>query len=96
MSAVASGPAWLRAVLRAERTVGGPLTRVSNSQEAADVMLVLARGARFGLEATERVRGAVVHALDLPSHRDLQLLDAKVERLQRALDDLAAEREEAP
>ena len=86
---MADGPAWMRAVIRAERTISGPITRASNSREAAEVLLLVARSARITRNAAERARGAVVHALDLPSHRDLQLLDAKVERLQRALEDIS-------
>jgi hypothetical protein len=53
--------------------------------------LVLARGGRAAQEAAERVQGAVVHALHLPSRRDLQLLDARVECLQRMIEDWSAE-----
>jgi hypothetical protein len=54
-------------------------------------MLAIARGRRLARDVTDRSRAMMVHALDLPSHRDLQLLDAKVERLQRTLDEWAAQ-----
>jgi hypothetical protein len=88
---VANGPAWLRAVMNAEQAIGDQLARATNSREAADAMLLLARGAGVARGAAERGRSIIVHALALPSRRDVQLLDAKVERLQRALEDLAAE-----
>jgi len=88
---VADTAAWLRAILRAERTLAAPLNRVANSDEAATVMLLTARAGRLGRDIAERGRATIVHGLNLPSHRDVQRLDAKVERLQRALEDRAAE-----
>jgi hypothetical protein len=81
----------MRALLRAERTVAGPLNRAANSRQAAGGLMLIARGNRLALGAADRTRATVVHLMHLPTHRDVQLLDAKVERLQRALDDLAAE-----
>lgn len=87
---MADQPRWMRAVLRVERAVAEPLNRASNSGEAADALLLAARAARAARDLAESARAVVVHTLDLPSHRDIQRLDAKVERLQRALDDLTA------
>ncbi len=88
---MAGAPAWMRAILAAERAVAGPLNRAANSDEAAAVLLVVARAGRRGRDLAERGRATVVHALDLPSHRDVQLLDAKVEQLRRALEERAAQ-----
>jgi hypothetical protein len=82
----------MRAVLRAERAVAGPLNRAANSDEAASVLLVMARAGSAGRAVADRGRAALVHALSLPSHRDVQVLDVKVEQLRRALEELAAER----
>ena len=84
-------PSLLQAILRAERGISGPLERASNSSEAADALFVAARGARLVLGAAERARAAAVHALYLPTRRDVQALETKVERLQRALDEFSAE-----
>jgi hypothetical protein len=89
---VADGSPLARLLLIAERALSGPLNAGANSSEAAQALLALAKGGRMACELTERVRSAAVHALDLPSRRDVQLLDAKVERLQRTLDELFAER----
>jgi hypothetical protein len=35
-----------------------------------------------------------VHTLSLPSHRDVQLLDAKVDRLRRTVEELSAAQRE--
>lgn len=86
-----NAPSLMRALLRAERTIAGPLARAGNSQQAADALLLIARGGRLATDASLKVRGAVVHALSLPSHRDVELLETKVERLQRTLDELSAE-----
>ena len=88
---MAEAPAWLRAIVLAERTVARPLNRAANSDEAAAVLLLMARVGRRGRDIAEHGRATVVHTLNLPSHRDVQLLDAKVEQLRRALEELAAE-----
>jgi hypothetical protein len=86
---MATGNPLLRLVVRAEQIASGPLNRAANSGEAADVLLVVARAGRGVRRLGERVQAGVVHALALPSHRDVELLDAKVERLQRALEELS-------
>jgi hypothetical protein len=91
---MSTGPAWLRAVMRLDRTVSGPLNRATNSGQAADAMLLLSRAARTARGASERLRGAAVHALFLPSQRDLQRVRANVERLERTVDELTAQAEE--
>lgn len=88
---MADQPAWMRAVLRAERILAGPLTRATNSSEAASALLLVARSGRLARNLAQGARAVVVHALDLPTHRDVQLLDAKVERLQRTMEDWSAE-----
>jgi hypothetical protein len=88
---VPNGLPLLRLVLRAEQIASGPLNRASNSDEAAQALLLVARTRRAARSVTERIGAGVVHALYLPSHRDVQLLDAKVERLQRSLEELAAD-----
>jgi hypothetical protein len=88
---VSDAPAWLRAILSAERTVAAPLNRIANSDEAATVLLLVARAGRHGRGIAERGRATVVHALNLPSHRDVQRLDAKVEHLRRAVEERAAQ-----
>jgi hypothetical protein len=87
-------PLWLRAVLRLERAVAESATRATNSHQAADVITLLSRGNRFARRTSARARSAAVHVLSLPSHRDVQVLDAKVERVERMLDELNARVEE--
>ena len=86
----------MRAILRAERTLGAPLARATNSREAAGALLLIARGAHLGRDTADRARAVVVHALALPTRRDVQRLDAKVERLQRTLEDMSAEERNEP
>lgn len=82
----------LRMVMRAEQAASGPINRAANSPEAADLLLQIGRMRRIAGDVTQWIRAGTVHALALPSHRDLKLLEAKVERLQRTLDELAADR----
>jgi hypothetical protein len=88
---MADSPVWLRAILAAERTVAGPLNRAANSDEAATVLLLMAAAGRRGRDVAERGRATVVHALNLPSHRDVQVLEAKIEQLQRAVEERTAQ-----
>jgi hypothetical protein len=87
-------PTWMRAVLRAERTVGEPLTRAANSREGAAVLMVAARASRLARDTVHGARARVVHTLSLPSHRDVQLLDAKVDHLRRTVEELSAAQRE--
>ena len=93
---MAGQPAWMRVILRAERAVGEPLARAANSDRAASALLLAARAGRLGRAVADRGRATAVHALNLPSHRDVQVLDAKVERLQRALEELTADSDGNP
>jgi hypothetical protein len=86
-----NGNPLLRVVVRAEQAVASPVNRASNSGLAAHALLVVARGGKLAQQVAERFQSAVVHALDLPSHRDLQLLAARVERLQRTVEDWSVE-----
>ena len=93
---MSDAPAWLRAILYAERTIAAPLNRAVNSDEAATMLLLVARAGRHGRELAERGRASVVHALSLPSHRDVQRLEAKIEHLRRAVEERAAQDESPP
>ena len=86
----------LRLVVRAERSASGPVNRAANSDKAADALLLTSRALRTAAALSDGLRALTVHALALPSHRDLQLLDAKVERLQRTLDEWVAASYEEP
>jgi hypothetical protein len=80
----------LRLALRAEKAASGPVNRAANSDEAAGVLLLVSRLLRVAGGMTGRIRAVAVRAVALPSHRDLQMLEAKVERLQRTLDEWVA------
>jgi hypothetical protein len=86
----------MRPILWAERSVSGPITRATNSPQAASTLMLLARGKRLARDIGDGARTRVVHALQLPSHRDIQLLDARVQRLQRTIDDLSSEERGRP
>jgi hypothetical protein len=91
---MSDGPVWLRAVMRLDRAVSGPLNRATNSDRAADTMLVVSRATRMARGAADRLRSAGVHALYLPSQRDVQRLGTSVERLERTVDELVARAED--
>ena len=58
-------PGVLRAVLRAERALGEPLMRATNSREAAGALLLIGQAAGLARDGAERTRFGVVHALAL-------------------------------
>lgn len=85
---MAEAPWWLRGVARAERTIGGPLARATNSGAGAEVMLAVERARRVVARAGGSVVDGVVHLVHLPSRRDVQLLRVELERLHRTVEDL--------
>jgi hypothetical protein len=88
---VSGGPLWLRALARAERAVGGPVERAVDSREGARLLLLLSMPARIARQAVEALGDATIHAVNLPTHRDVQLLSADLARLRRAVEDVRAE-----
>jgi len=70
--------------------MGRPVERAVNSPYSVTTLMLLARGNRLAGTVSQGVRTAAVHALDLPSHRDVQRLDAKIELLQRTIEERTA------
>jgi hypothetical protein len=80
----------LRTMLRAERALGQPLMRATNSPEAAGVLLAVARGAGLVRDGAQAARSTAVHMMALPSHRDVRRLAARLAHVERMLDELQA------
>ena len=65
-----------------------PLTHATNSQPGADLLMRVGDGFRLAERTAAHIRSAAVHALSLPSLRDVQALSHQVERLQRMVEEL--------
>lgn len=74
--------------------MGGPLTRALNSDQAAEAILLAGRAVRTGVGAANAVAGRAVHLLSLPSRRDVQRVEIRVARLDRAIQELGQRLEE--
>jgi hypothetical protein len=72
----------------AERMVGEPLERAINTPSGGNVLLVAAKLTRFGFGQMRAARSTLVHLAELPTHRDVEVLSAKIGRLQRTVDEL--------
>lgn len=91
---MAAAPWWLKAIVRAERALGAPIARATNSDESARALLALGGVVRAGADIGELLASRAVHLMSLPSRRDVQRLEIKVERLRRTVEDLAHTLEE--
>lgn len=80
---------WLKAIVKVERTLGGPLARATNSHEGASALLALGRARRLVSGVTKYSVDRGIHLINLPSRRDVQRLDVRVERLHRLLEEVA-------
>lgn len=87
-------PAWLKVIAKAERAVGGPLSRTANSDRSAELLLAIGRVRHLAADVHGFYVDHTAHLFNLPSRRDLQRLDVKVERLHRLVEDVAQTLEE--
>jgi hypothetical protein len=78
----------------AERAVGGPIEHAINTPTGGSMLLAAARVTHLGLRPLRAVRSTVVHLAELPTHRDVELLSAKIGRLQRSVDELTQQVQE--
>lgn len=84
-------PAWRQAFNHAEVFVGRPLESVTNSPEAAAIIIVTDRLARKAFRQVDALASWGIHQLHLPSHRDLRMLRRQLSAIQRQLSDVQAE-----
>jgi hypothetical protein len=88
------------AVVALEQAVAETVVKTVDKPAVANVIFDLGKLGRAGLGKVDEVRGALVHVLALPSHRDIRQLDARmawlgvaVAELEAQLEDMRAERE---
>lgn len=88
-------PAWRQAFNQAEVFVGRPLESLTNSPEAASILIVTGRLSRKVFRQVDAVASWGLHQLHLPSHRDLRELQRQMSAIQRQLSDVRAALDES-
>src|SRR4051794_10874207 len=91
---MASGsPLWLRLVLRAERTVGGPVEAAVRSDTYFDAVATVNKTVARASGAVEGVSKRGWHLLNLPAGTDIRRLREQLARMDRRLVQLTKELE---
>ncbi len=85
----------LRVVRTVERAIGEPLERAVESPAGADTLATLTKFASVGSNSLQRLRGGVLHAGGLATHRDIAFLAARLARIEQMLEELAHRFDEA-
>ena len=84
-----SGPLWLRAVYRLERTIGEPLESALHSDTYFDLITeVLRLRSRTG-RTLEGVSRRMLHLLNLPAGSDIRRVREQLARVERRLAELS-------
>lgn len=73
----------------AERAVGRPLEEAVNTPAGGSVLFLAAKITGFGFRQAQAVRAKLVHLAELPTHRDVDVLSAKVSRLQGSIEEIS-------
>jgi hypothetical protein len=81
-------PHLVPTIRRLERLVGAPLETAIGRGQGVDVLLLAAQARRRGINTATWARGAMVHACNLPTRRDVQSLRSAVARLEANLEEL--------
>jgi hypothetical protein len=87
-------PRLIPMILRVERAVGRRLEDAVATGRLTDPLLHAARVTRGARAAVDHVRAGTVHALYLPTDRDVRQLAMAIARLQSELHELSARVEE--
>jgi hypothetical protein len=90
----ASGPLWLRFVLRAERAIGVPVEAAVRSDAYFDVVAQVNKSAARLSGAVEDVSKRGWHALNLPAGTDIRRLREQLARMDRRMADMTKQLED--
>ncbi len=88
---MSSKPLWLKAVLRVERAVGGPVERAVRTDTYFDLVT---KATRVTGTVKRKVGGTstrVLHGINLPAGRDIQGVREQLSRMERQLNRLTEE-----
>jgi hypothetical protein len=79
---------------RAERVFAAAVVDLVDTPMVAGALLDVGKLGATGLRGLDDLRGAAVHLLSLPSHRDVRSLSAQVAQLKTALAEVEARLED--
>jgi hypothetical protein len=82
-----------RAFDTVERALGGPLERLTHSEEFADAVAVVQAVEAGGRALYQRVTADALHRINVPAWSDVARLQRQLARLERRLADLSRELE---
>ena len=86
-----SGPLWLRAVYRLERTIGEPLESALHSDTYFDLITEVLRLRSRTDRTLEGVSRRMLHLLNLPAGSDIRRVREQLARVERRLAELSKE-----
>jgi hypothetical protein len=82
-------PLWLKAVLRVERVVGGPVETVVRSEAYFETVAKVTKARRKAINLVEGVSKRGLHMANLPAGTDVRRMREQLSRLERRLDQLS-------
>jgi hypothetical protein len=88
---MSSKPLWLRAVLRAERAIGGPVEAAVRTDTYFDLVTTATRVTGKVKRTVSGTSTRVLHVINLPAGSDIQGVKEQLSRMERRLNRLTAE-----
>lgn len=88
---MSSKPLWLRAVLRVERTIGGPVEAAVRTDTYFDLVTKTTRVTSKIKRTVSGTSTRVLHVINLPAGSDIQGVKEQLSRMERRLNRLSEE-----
>jgi len=88
---MSSKPLWLKAVLRVERAVGGPVEKAVRTDTYFDLVTKATRVTGTVKRKVSGTSTRVLHGINLPAGRDIQGVREQLSRMERQLNRLTEE-----
>ena len=88
---MSSKPLWLRAVLRAERAIGGPVEAAVRTDTYFDLVTTATRVTGKVKRTVSGTSTRVLHVINLPAESDIQGVKEQLSRMERRLNRLTEE-----
>ena len=88
---MSSKPLWLKAVLRVERAVGGPVERAVRTDTYFDLVTKATRVTGTVKRKVSGTSTRVLHGINLPAGKDIQGVRQQLSRMERQLNRLTEE-----
>jgi len=88
---MSSKPLWLKAVLRVERAVGGPVEKAVRTDTYFDLVTKATRVTGTVKRKVSGTSTRVLHGINLPAGKDIQGVREQLSRMERQLNRLTEE-----